>query len=338
MFDVLKLQQQLVAAAAPSGNEKKMGQLLADLARPFVDEIRTDAMGNVICRKKGRGKRVMAAAHMDVIGFLATFVDEKGFVWFDHIGGHNPSYLINTRVVFANGTRGVIRPKALDKLAEKKMSAVRFSDLYIDIGAKDQAEAKKLIKIGDTAIFEGAPRMILGNNVMGPYADDLIGCVVLLMAMEQLQETKNDLYFVFSVQEEIGCRGAKTAAFGVEPHLGIACDVCPVGDTPADDGVHMAVCVGKGPTIKIKDSSVYCSPEANAHVRAAAKKAGVIYQDEILTGGGTDTSEMQMARDGAMATCISIPTRNIHLPVEIFNIDDVQGAAKLLAAAMCAKL
>ena len=142
----------LVNVSGISGREQAIAAKISEYMTPICDKVYTDAMGNVICRKKGRGKRVMAAAHMDVIGFLATFVDEKGFVWFDHIGGHNPSYLINTRVVFANGTRGVIRPKALDKLAEKKMSAVRFSDLYIDIGAKDQAEAKKLVKIGDTAI------------------------------------------------------------------------------------------------------------------------------------------------------------------------------------------
>ncbi len=335
MFDVLSLQQQLVAQAAPSGQEAAMGKLLAQLSKPFVDSITVDALGNVICKKEGKpgGKRIMLCAHMDVIGLMATFVDEQGYVWFDNIGGQSPALLLNTRVVFANGTHGVVRPKKLAKLIEKRIPNLAMSDLYIDIGAKNQAEAQKLVALGDMAVFYGTPQPVLGGNIMGPYADDLIGCVTLLLCMEQLGDCKHDVYFVFSTQEEVGCRGAETAAYAIDPDFGIACDVCPTGDTPQNDDVQMAVRLGGGPTIKIRDLSVLCSPEANAHLKATAKKLNMTTQDEILRGGGTDTCRIQRTHRGVPATCISIPTRNIHAPVEIFHTQDVLDAAQLMAAA-----
>ena len=340
MFNVFDLQKQLVASACPSGSEgERIGPLLAKLAKPFVDEVAVDPLGNVICHKKGKGgKKIMMAAHMDAIGFIVTFVDDKGFVWFDGIGGHFPLMLVNTRVRFLNGTVGMIRVKEYPKALAKPTTQVRISDLFIDIGAADKKDAEKKVKIGDMAIFEGESVKVAGGNVMGPYADDLIACVVLLMTMEKVKSSDNDLYYVFTSQEEVGCRGAQAAAFGIDPDIGLACDVCGTGDTPANDEVHMAVSLGKGPTIKIKDSSVICSPVLNEKLRKIAKDNKIVYQDEILTGGGTDTCKMQLTHSGVHSTCISVPTRNIHSAVEMFNIKDVEDAVKLMAAAVTSKL
>lgn len=338
MFEVFELQKQLVAAAAPSGYEHRVAELLRKLAKPFVDEITVDPMCSVICHKKGSGPRVMLAAHLDAIGFIVTHVDENGYAWFDRIGGHNPGQLVNCRVRFLNGAQGVIRPRDAAKTLAQPSGAIAFSDLYIDLGAKDRAEAEKVVKLGDLAIFEGEPRLVGGGNVMGPYADDLIGCVTLLLAMERMEKNDNDLYFVFTSQEEVGCRGSVTAAAGICPDYGFAVDVCGTGDKPEDEKTPMDVAVGAGPTIKIKDMSVISSPELNEKLRAVAKKNQIPYQDEILRGGGTDTCSIQKSGAGVHATCVSIPTRHIHSPAELFSISDVENAAKLLAAFVSQKL
>ncbi|NCB04544.1 MAG: M42 family peptidase [Clostridia bacterium] len=334
MFNVFDLQKKLVEAALPSGSEQKVGALLAELARPFVDEVWTDALGSVICHKKGPGKRIMMPAHMDTIGFIALYIEEEGFIRFDGIGGHTPANLTGTPIRFASGVRGTIRPAKLAELAAKPYNAIKMSDLYIDIGAKDKAEAEKLVRVGDVAVFDTVTQLVAGNNLMTPYADDLIACVVLLLTMERLKDQKceNDLYFVFSVQEEVGLRGATTAAFAIDPYMGIAVDVCSTGDTPTSVD-KMVVKVGAGPTVKIKDGSLICNPQVVQHLRAAADAAGIAYQDEILVAGGTDSGAMQRTRGGVYSGCISIPTRHIHSPAEICNIGDVEQASVLLAAA-----
>ena len=338
MFDVLKLQKQLVAAACPSGSEyKAISPLLADLAKPFVDEVYTDAMGNLICHKKGNGKKVMLCAHMDAIGLMVTSVGDDGAVWFTNVGGLRPVQMIGARVRFENGLQGIVRLREEGKNLGLRTGALSLSQLYVDIGALSGEQARSMVKVGDVAIFAGEPREVGGGNIMGPYADDLIGCVVLLLAMEQSQNTPNDVYYVFSVQEEVGCRGSKTAAFAIAPDLGIAVDVTGTGDVPTGK-VPMDVKLGAGPTIKIKDGSVICSHEANALLEQAAEKAGILCQREILLAGGTDTSSIQMAGNGAIATCVSVPTRHIHSPAETFNRGDVEQAGKLLSALLAEAL
>lgn len=334
MFDVYELQKQLVAAANPSGYEQGIGKLLAGLAAPFVDEIRIDPLLNVICHKEGCGKKIMMAAHLDAIGFMATYIDARGCVWFAPVGGHSPAMLANTRIRFLNGTRGIIRMcRNVAKLG-RSASDIGIGDLYIDIGASNQAEAQSLVKIGDVAVFEGTPQKVAGGNVVGPYADDLIACVVLLLVMEQVRESPNDLYYVFTSQEERGCVGSTTVSYAINPDFGIASDVTYTGDTPADKKAHMALRLGMGPTIKIMDGRTVCAPDANDYLRGVAAKNGIAYQDEILPLGGTDTCRIQTTRSGVPATCVSIPTRNIHTAVEMFNIGDVENAAKLIAAAI----
>ncbi len=338
MFDVLQLQKQLVAAACPSGSEyKKISPLLAELAGPFVDEVYTDAMGNLICHKQGSGKKVMLCAHMDAIGLMVTSVSDDGAVWFTNIGGLRPVQMLGARVRFENGARGIVRLREEGKNLGLRTGALTLSQLYVDLGVTDGAQAKALVQVGDVAVFDGEPREVGGGNVMGPYADDLIGCVVLLLAMEQSQNTPNDVYYVFSVQEEVGCRGSKTAAFAIAPDLGVAVDVTGTGDVPTGK-VPMDVKLGAGPTVKIKDNSVVCSHEANALLQQAAERAGISVQREILTAGGTDTSSIQMAGTGALATCVSVPTRHIHSPAETFSRGDVEQAGKLLSALLAEAL
>ncbi|MEA4920954.1 MAG: M20/M25/M40 family metallo-hydrolase [Clostridiaceae bacterium] len=332
MSDILTLQKQLVERALPSGFEHSVGELLSSLAAPFTDEVYTDTLGNVICHKKGTGKKIMLSAHMDTIGFMISYIDEKGYLRLETIGGHVPAFLLRTPVRFPNGTKGVIMCEKWGEEAKKKLADVRLTSFYIDIGAGSREKAEELVSIGDVAVFDSDTTQ-QGDKILTPYADDLVACIVLLKTMESLPESPYDLYFVFSVQEEVGLRGAGTSAYGIHPDMGIALDVCGTGDTPSSTA-YCDVKLGKGPTVKIRDASLLCNPQVISFLRDAAERAGVVYQDEILLSGGTDAGAMQRTKGGIMAGAVSIPTRNVHSPREIYSISDVEGAVKLLVSAL----
>lgn len=336
MFNIFQLQKQLVSNASTSGYESKIAHTIASLAKPYCDEVSIDVLGNLICHIKGKGKKIMCAAHMDAIGFMVKFIDENGFLYVNPIGGHYAYELINTRVRFEK-VCGIFRLCKASENAGKTGREITFNDIYIDIGACSEESAKKLVSIGDTALFEGEAVRLGDNRIMTPYADDLSGCAMLLYAMEHCKKRENDLYFVFTVQEELGCRGAKTSAFGIDPDIAIAVDVCPAGDCPAENERHNGIALGKGPTLKIMDSSVFCSVGLNKLLKSIASAMNIKTQWEILSGGGTDTSEMLLTRDGVPSTCISIPTRNLHMPTEIVDIRDIENGARLLAAVLCSR-
>lgn len=324
MSKVFDLWNEVGGAFGPSGREDAVREAIAAIAGEYIDDITTDALGNLICRQKGSGKKVLFAAHMDSIGVVATYIDEKGFIRFSQVGGLFKGDLINIVVRFANGTRGVISYE--EKTPFKDLT---LDNLFIDIGAKDRADAEKQVQVGDFAVFE-APRFEQNGVLCGPYLDNRIGCVTLLRAMEQVGETDNDLYFVFTAQEEVGLRGAGAAAFAVEPDVAIAVDVTDTGDLP-ERKTPMAVDMGKGPAIKVMDRSVICTPAVCAALEQAAHDCGIATQREILQCGGTDTAALQKARAGVQAGAVSIPTRYIHSPSEMCAVDDVENAAKLLA-------
>ena len=332
MFDTLTLQKQLVAAAMPSGFESGVGALLAELAAPYADEVMTDALGNVICHKKGEGKRIMLAAHMDLIGFMVTYIDEKGYLRFEPIGGHTPAFLHRTPIRFKNGTKGVVMCEKWAEESKKKMSDVRTANFYIDIGANSYEKAASMVSIGDVCVFDGETYSQNGM-VLTPYADDLVACTVLLRVMEQLKQSPYDLYFVFTVQEEVGLRGAGTSAHRIAPEMGIAVDVCGTGDVPSSTA-YFDVKLGRGATVKIKDGSLLCNPQVISFLRDAAERAGVTYQDEVMLSGGTDAGAIQRTLGGILAGGVSIPTRNIHSPREIYSLSDVDGAVSILTEAL----
>lgn len=339
MMDIFELQKQLSASALPSGYERPQAKLLADLAAPYVDEVFTDTLGNVICHKKGSGKKLMIAAHMDVIGLMITFVDDRGFLRFEPMGGHQAAQLIGTTVRLESGIRGSIWADSDAGLREKAFADVDIHDLFIDIGAKRREEAEKLAPIGSYCVFDAPAVQMPGGNLMTPYADDLSGCIAILLAMEQLKKSENDLYFVFTVQEEVGCRGAVAAAWRIEPYMGIAVDVCSTGDTP-ENKVYLRnrVRLGGGPAVKLKDGGMQCNPQAVEHLHRAAEQAGITVQDEILLGGTTDARSMQKSRAGVLSGCVSIPCRNVHSPAEMVNVKDIEEAGRLLAAAAQASI
>lgn len=273
----------------------------------------------------------MFAAHMDSIGFIVTHIDEKGFLRFGRIGGLSAHEVLGTPIRFKNGVRGVVACPG--KTDPKEM---KLDDLYLDIGAQDETEAKAMVQVGDTAVYDTAA-FVNGSRIISPYLDDRIACVVLLMAMEQLKDAENDLYFVFTVQEEVGIRGARTAAYGVDPDYGIAVDVTDSDDIP--DAPHECSSVaGKGAAIKVMDSSVICHPAVVAKLDTLAKEQGISTQKDILKAGGTDAGAIHQTRAGVYTGGISIPTRYIHTPQEMADLDDIKACANLVEAFAQAKL
>lgn len=322
MFDIIK---KLAQTYGPSGNEKKVADAIIEMVKGKVDEIRTDPLGNLICVKKGNGsgKKIMLAAHMDEIGVIVSYIDDKGFLRFSNIGGLPPLVILGQRVVFENGTIGVIwYEEDIDD-----MKNVRIDKMYIDISAGSAQEAEKLVKIGDMAVFAG-DTVKQSGRVISKALDDRIGCAVLVQLALNAPNTDNEIYYVFTTQEEVGLRGARTAAFGIIPDMALAIDVCCTGDTPGCK--HMAVRLGEGPAIKIKDRSVIAHPEVKDRLIDAAKKNNIPYQMEIMLRGGTDAGSIHITAGGIPSGGVSIPARYVHNTAETVDIKDVENAVKLL--------
>lgn len=324
-MDLLKTLQALNVCHGPAGDEAEVADVLEKLAMPFVDECRRDTMGNLIAHKKGSGSRVMFAAHMDSIGCIVTHIEKEGFLRFCKVGGLHAPDLLATPVRFKNGVRGVI---CLNESVEPK--DVTLDDLYIDIGAHDADEAGAMVKIGDTAVYD-TPTYASGDRIVSPYMDNRISCVVLLMAMEELQNSDNDLYFVFTTQEEVGLRGAKTAAYAIDPDYGIAVDVTVSADALGSKHTGSSK-LGGGAAIKVMDTSVICHPQMVAKLETLAKERGIDAQMDIIKTGGTDAGSIHISRMGVLTGGISIPCRYIHSPQEMVDRGDVEACARLVAA------
>ncbi len=321
--------QKLCATPSVSGREETIREVLGERIAPFADELRTDPLGNLIAVKRGSGtgKSVLLCAHMDEIGFLVTFVEENGFLRIAPVGGVDLTAAAYSAVVSENGVHGVIVPEENTKPAD--YTADRF---VIDIGAKNRKEAERQITVGTYFVIEGGVRRLRGKRVMGRPLDDRIGCAVLLSVAEQLVEEHldGDVYYVFSVQEEVGCRGAAPAAFGLAPDYALCFDVTGTGDTVG--AKPMACTLGGGAAVKIKDKSVICCEEVTSRLCELADSQKIPYQREILTYGGTDTSSMQLAGSGCRAGALSIPCRYIHTPNEQCDLADAEACIALASA------
>ena len=317
--------KELCLCPSVSGREGKVRELIRKKIEAYVDSVSVDTLGNLIAQKKGRGdKKIMLCAHMDEIGFLVNFIDDNGLVRVATLGGiHCADYSFG-KVVSENGVVGVFVPEAKVKSEDYKPDR-----MYIDIGATSKKEAEKRVRIGDFFVAEPSLSRLCENKVAGRPLDDRIGCLVLLELAERLSkvETEYSVYFVFSVQEEVGCRGSKTATYAIAPDESLCFDVTLTGDVPGAS--PMACFLGKGAAIKIKDSSVICSEEMVAMLSGVAKNNKIKVQKEILTGGGTDTSSMQLVGAGSMAGAISIPTRYVHSGVEMCDMSDVKACIDL---------
>lgn len=321
----------LLRAYGPSGRENAVREEIARLVGPYVDEMRVDALGNLICLKRGPGKRAMLAAHMDQIGFVVTDIDEKGFLRVHNVGGIRKANSINRHVVFEGGVHGVLSCEERDgDPADQSMRK-----LFIDIGCEDRAAAEKLVKRGDVAVYFGDV-FEMGDFVCGPALDNRAGCALAAAALMRLGDCPNEVICVFTAQEEVGLRGARVAAYDIDPDVGVSLDVTLCGDTPK--GPRIAVAAGKGIAVKVMDSSLICSPQVVAALERAAEAAGVPYQMEVLTAGGNDAGAIQYARGGIPAGTLSVPCRYVHSAAEAVHMADMEGGVRLLTAYLSDKL
>ena len=321
-----QLLQKLTETFSPSGYEDAIRAVIRAEVEPLADEIRVDALGNLIVRKGTLGpggKRILIAAHMDEIGLIVSHVDERGFVRLAPIGGVFGRYLLSGRVRFLNGTAGLIGFDRLEKVTEIPSA----DKMYLDVGATGRKDCP--VKVGDVAAFD-RPFQDLGSRVVAKSLDNRAGVLVAIETLRALKSTPNEVYFVFTVQEEVGTIGAATAAYGLDPEIAIAVDVTPTGDTP--DALKLEVSLGKGPAVKIRDTGMLADPGVVRWMTRTAEKARIPYQREVLTIGSTDARAMQVARAGNFAGALSVPVRYVHSPSEMIDMNDLADTVNLLTA------
>lgn len=328
------LLKQLTETFGPSGYEENVRKLVRAEVKPLADEIKVDALGNLIARKRPSKftkdtKKIMIAAHMDEIGLMVSHIDENGFARFSNIGGVFGRYVLGGRVRFLNDVTGVIGYDRLEKVHE----APALDKVYIDVGATSKKDC--LVKVGDVAAFDRS-FVEMGARLVAKSMDDRVGVLVAIETLRSLKSTPHDVYFVFTTQEEVGTRGATTSAFGIDPDLGIAIDVTPAADTP--NAFKMEMKLGKGPCVKIQDPGMIADPRIVQWMIRAAEKNKIPYQREVLLVGSTDARAMQLVRSGVPAGCLSIPVRYVHSPSEMVDYNDVQNSVKLLTALLRSKV
>ncbi|KPK64290.1 hypothetical protein AMJ83_03460 [candidate division WOR_3 bacterium SM23_42] len=323
--------EELCDAYGPAGREHRVRKLIEKEIKKYCLKIHTDRLGNLIAYRPGqaasKGDKIMLCAHMDEIGLIVTYIDKNGFLRFTNVGGIFPTRILHQRVVFENGTVGVIGIEP-DKDQAKLKGKPKLDKMYIDIGVSDRKSAEKLVQIGDIASFQQRATHISSTRISAKALDDRIGCYCLIEVAKRVKNMKDDIYFVFSVQEEVGLRGARTGAFGIAPKFALAVDVTDTGDTP--EAHKMQVALGKGVAIKVKDSWFIANPKVKDKLVNHARALGVSYQLEILEMGTTDAAVIQLVKEGVMSGVLSIPTRYIHSTNEVCDLNDVEVTIKLL--------
>jgi tetrahedral aminopeptidase len=333
-FDFLK---QLLLTPSPSGYEQRIQEVVRTWARPFADEVRTDLHGNVIAvLNPGGSPRIMLAGHCDQLALMVEHIDSDGFLYVQPMGGWDMQILLGQRLVVWTKTGpvpAVVSRKAPHMLTtDERKKVPEFIDIWIDIGAKDRAEAESLVALGDTITVELSCQALRNDLFTSPGLDDKVGVWTVMETLRLLhgKTLQAAVYCVSTVQEEIGLRGATTSAYAIHPTVGIAVDVCHATDTPGNEKKQVGETkLNAGPVI-------FRGPNINPHVHERLMTAAKSKEIAIQTRGvpkatGTDANAMQLAREGVAAGLLSIPNRYMHSPVEVVSLKDLDDAAKLLA-------
>ncbi len=323
----MELVKNLTEVFGPSGCEENVRMLIRSEIKKVCKDFKVDALGNLIAhipaKNRKNAKKLMFCAHMDEIGLIVKHIDKNGFLRFTNVGGIFSERILHQRVIFQNGVVGVIGVETKQETPKPP----NLENFYIDIGAKSQNEARKMIEIGDIASFYQQTE-IINNRVIAKALDDRIGCYCLIQAMKRFKKSKFDLYFVFTTQEEVGLRGARTSAYRINPDYAIAVDVTLTGDTP--ESPQMAVSLGKGVAIKIKDSAFITNPFIKDKLISIARRSRIPYQLEILERGTTDAAVVQLIREGVLSGVVSIPSRYVHSPNEMCDLNDTMATINLM--------
>ena len=334
----LEFLKRILETPSPSGYERPVQEIVRQYVASFADHVSTDIHGNVIAVKNPAAPlRVMLAGHCDQIGLIVQHIDDQGFLYVQPIGGWDPIVLVGQRMAVWTETGplpGVIARKPIHLLTDEERKQVpKMQDLWVDVGATSKEEAARLVRIGDPVTLELGFRSLLNQRGISPAMDDKCGLWVVIEALRRADKAKLQcaVFAVSTVQEEVGLRGSRTSAYGIDPQVGIAVDVTHATDCPTIEKKSEGdVALGKGPV-------VYRGPNMNPHVvarlLAAADQHKIPYQ---LGASGratpTDANSIQINRAGVAAALVSIPNRYMHSPVEMISLDDIDRAADLLAS------
>ncbi len=333
--------EKLSNAQGVAGREDEARNTLVKLLKPNVDEVTVDRMENVVAVKKGKknGLKVMLAAHMDEVGLMVKTITKEGFIQFSKMGGIDDRILLAQKVNILTDKAalpGIIgaKPPHIQKEEERK-KIVAFDEMFIDVGAANREDAKKMgVKIGDPIAFDAVYVKLGHDTVMGKAFDDRAGCAAMIETLKLLGDTDCTVYAVGTVQEEVGLRGAATATFGVDPDFGIALDVTVAGDVPGVREFDTTVKMGKGPALSVSDSGMITHPKMLRWLIDTANENKIEYQMETGLMGTTDAARMALTRAGVPSGTISIPARYIHSPIGMVSLKDIEDCAKLATAAV----
>ena len=325
--------EKLINTFGPSGDEQAVRNLIQHEIKPHVDEIKVDKFGNLVAIKRGKGPKIMLAAHMDEIGLMVQMIAEDGHVYFQPVGGIEPFTLLGQRVALLDAVtsnmiaEGVITSTELQEDLEMERPP-KMSDLYIDTGLTKKELLKKKIDVGTYAVPINTMKTLGSKEIVcGKALDDRLGCFILLKLAEKLKNQKLNIFFVFTVQEEIGLYGAVTSVFNLDPDWGIAVDV-----TSAEDAFgERIVQLGKGPTMTMMDVEMIANRCLNNHIKSLAKKHNIPIQPKVETFGTTDAAKIAIGRGGIPTTVLGVAIRNIHSPVGVAHLGDIYNAINLLS-------
>lgn len=330
----VKLLKKICEAPGAPGYESTVRNMVVKELKGLVDEVKVDNMGNVIALKKGKSseKCAMVGAHMDEIGFMVTHIDDNGFVRFTTLGGFDPKTLVAQRVII-HGKKdmiGVMGTKPIHVMSpEERNKMPKTKDFYIDMGMKKK-EVEKYIKVGDPITRE-RELIEMGDCVNCKSIDNRVSVFILLETLRKLKKPAYDVYGVFTVQEEVGIRGANVAAHHINPDFGFGLDTTIAFDLPGAQAHEKVTSLGEGTAIKIMDAMTICDYRMVDYMKKTADKAKIKWQPEVLTAGGTDTAGIQrMGKNGSISGAISIPTRHLHQVIEMAHKDDIDGSIQLL--------
>lgn len=332
----IDLLRELTEARGVSGFEDAVREIVRRELEPIC-ELRTDRMGNLIALKRGTGggPKLMLAAHLDEIGFVVKYIDDKGFIRLQAIGGWDPRQMNSQRVVVTT-ERGELpgtlmygtKPAHLLSDAEKKEGQI-IDSFFIDLGLAPDV-VKERVRLGDMVTMD-RPLTQIGDLLTAKTMDDRVGVFVMIEALKAAGEHKADVYAVATVQEEIGLRGAAASGSAIEPDVVVALDITLANDIPGVPEQDMTTRLGAGAAIKIMDSSLVCHPKVVSHFRKLAEKNSIPHQMEILARGGTDAGAIQRLHGGIPSFTLSIPARYVHTVNETVHPTDVQACIDLLA-------
>ena len=341
---VKELLRKLSDAHGVSGCEGSIRDIIRAEVAGSVDEIREDSMGNLIAVKRGDGFSIMLAAHMDEIGLMVQYIDEKGFIRVVPIGGWFGPVLYTQRVILhgKNGpVMGVLGAKPPHMLKEEeRKKEIKIEDMFVDVGAASEDEVKSLgIEIGTPITIDREFTDLAGNRVTGKALDNRVGVAMLIRALQRM-ESPHTVYAVFTVQEEVGLKGAKVSAYSLNPDCAIATDVTIPGDHPGIEKKDASVEMGRGPVVSIVNASgrgLISDPRMVAWLRETAERKKIPCQVEVGTGGNTDATIIHLERGGIPSVPLSIAARYIHSPVEVVDMGDIEAAIQLLVEALKTK-